>query len=115
MQFRKKTREKRPPLTGVRAVEIETPALEPAVEFYTRVWGLEPVTTEKSSVYLRGTGGYHHIMAIHKSSNGPALRRVVFDAADRRSLHAVYGAVKGSGCACEEPHSVKQPGGGYGF
>ncbi len=115
MQFKRRARNKRSPLTGVRSIEIETPALEPAVDFYTRVWGLEPVSTEQGSVYLRGTGGYHHILAIHKVSNGPGLRRVVFNAADRRSLQAVHDAVKRSGCACEEPHGLKQPGGGYGF
>jgi catechol 2,3-dioxygenase-like lactoylglutathione lyase family enzyme len=114
MQFRRK-REKRPPISGIRSIDIETTSVDRAVNFYRGVWGLEPITTEHRSVYLRGAGRYNYILAIHKSGDAPALRRVTFDAPDRRSVQTLFEAVKASGCTCEEPHELGQPGGGYGF
>lgn len=102
-------------LRGVRSVEIDTPSVSRTAEFYTRVWGLDLVVGDGDSAYLRGSGPFHHILAIHKAPDAPSLRRVTFDAPDRAAVDALFNSVKSGGYACEKPHAVAQPGGGYGF
>jgi catechol 2,3-dioxygenase len=102
-------------LRGIRSVEIEVSSVGRAADFYARVWGLDQVCTEQGSAYLRGSGRYHHILAIHQASDVPALRRVTFDAADSSAVDNLHDAVQRSGCPCEKPHALSQPGGGYGF
>ena len=102
-------------LRGVRSIEIEASSVSRATDFYCRVWGLDQVCTELGSTCLRGSGTYHHILAIHEASSGPALRRVTFDAGNAREVEALHDAVKRSGRPCEDPHALSQPGGGHGF
>jgi catechol 2,3-dioxygenase len=100
---------------GVRSVEIEMSQPERAAEFYGTVWNLTEVERENGSIWFRGTGPYHHILAIHPARNGAAVRRLTFDAADRDVVQALHKAVATSGCPCEAPHDIDAPGGGYGF
>src|SRR4051794_22710091 len=102
-------------LRGVRSVEIETPSVSRTAEFYTRVWGLDLAASNGGSAYLRGSGIFHHVLAIHNAADAPSLRRVTFDAPDRAAVDALFHSVKNGGYACEKPHAVSQPGGGYGF
>ena len=65
--------------------------------------------------YLRATGAYHHVLAIHRAERKPHLRRVVFDAADREAVDRIHRAAVAAGRPCEAPHALDRPGGGYGF
>jgi catechol 2,3-dioxygenase len=100
---------------GVRSVEIEMADPERAAEFYSRIWNLKEVGRHDGSIYFRGTGAYHHILAIHPARNGYALRRLVFNAANRDIVQALHHAVTAAGCTSEAPHPLASPGGGYGF
>jgi catechol 2,3-dioxygenase-like lactoylglutathione lyase family enzyme len=100
---------------GVRHVEIEMSDPAAAAAFYAGVWNLEPVESAGVSHFLRGTGAYHHILAIHQARQRPALRRIVFDAAGRDMVDGLHRAVRRATTRCEEPHRVDRPGGGYGF
>ena len=100
---------------GVRSVEIEMGEPERAAEFYAQIWNLKVVERKGRSVWLRGTGAYHHILAIHPAKGPAAMRRLTFDAANRAILHALHNKVAASGCATEAPHEIDAPGGGYGF
>jgi catechol 2,3-dioxygenase-like lactoylglutathione lyase family enzyme/predicted enzyme related to lactoylglutathione lyase len=100
---------------GVRSVEIEMSDPERAAEFFSRVWNLTPVARRNGSFYFRGTGAYHHILAIHPAIKRYAVRRLVFDAATKEVVHALRKAVAQHGGSCEEPHALNGPGGGYGF
>jgi catechol 2,3-dioxygenase len=100
---------------GVRSVEIEMSQPERAAEFYGNVWNLTEVERKDGSVWFRGTGAYHHILAIHPARAGAAMRRLTFDAANRDVVQALHKTVAASGCLCEAPHDVDAPGGGYGF
>jgi catechol 2,3-dioxygenase-like lactoylglutathione lyase family enzyme len=100
---------------GVRSVEIEMCDPGQAAEFYAKVWRLSEVDAASGARYLRATGAYHHVLAIHPAARKPYLRRIVFDAADRDAVDRLHRAVTAAAVACEAPHAIEQPGGGYGF
>lgn len=102
-------------LRGVRSIDITASAVGRAADFYTRVWNLDRVDERDGSVWLRGSGAYHHILAIHPAVGEPAIRRITFDAKDRSAVDALREKVAAAGVKCEPPHALAQPGGGYGF
>jgi catechol 2,3-dioxygenase len=99
---------------GIRNVAIDVCALDEAASFYAHVWKLTPVASVESARYFRGTCAHHHILSLHAAVH-PAVRRVMFDAADRDAVAALHARVAASGVACEAPHELASPGGGYGF
>lgn len=102
-------------IRGVRCIEIEMSDPARAADFYSRVWNLELVSAAAGSYYLRGTGRYHHILAIHPAGIRYSVRRIVFDVVDRAALSALHSRIAQAGMSCEKPHVWDQPGGGYGF
>ena len=100
---------------GVRSVDIEMGEPERAAKFYSKIWNLTEVERNGSSIWFRGTGPWHHILAIHQARGPAALRRLTFDAANRDIVKALHNKVAASGCTTEEPHEIDGPGGGYGF
>jgi catechol 2,3-dioxygenase len=99
---------------GIRSVAIDVCALEDAAAFYETVWRLAPVARAEDARYFRGTCAHHHILSLHAAAR-PAIRRIVFDVADRAAVAALHARVQASGVACEAPHDLDAPGGGYGF
>jgi catechol 2,3-dioxygenase len=99
---------------GIRSVAIDVCALEPAAAFYADVWKLAPVARAEGARYFGGTCAYHHILSLHAAAR-PAIRRVVFDVADRAAVEALHARVQASGAACQAPHAWNVPGGDYGF
>src|SRR3954471_10142531 len=99
---------------GIRSVAIDVCALDDAAAFYETVWRLTPVARAEGARYFRGTCAHHNILSLHAAAR-PAIRRVVFDVADRDSINALHARVQGSGVACEAPDELDAPGGGYGF
>ena len=103
-------------IRGVRSVELTATNIEEAARFYESVWMLRPVGTSPSEGvrYFRGTAGYHHLVALHAGAQ-PAVVRIVFDVADRKSVDALHQAVAGAGGKSSAPGPVAIGGGGYGF
>jgi catechol 2,3-dioxygenase len=101
-------------VTGVRSVAIDVCALDETAAFYSSVWNLTPVGAPGAAHYFRGTGAHHHILSLHAAAR-PAIRRVVFGAADRDAVHALHAQVMASGAQTEAPHDWDTPGGGHGF
>ncbi|TMJ04877.1 MAG: glyoxalase [Alphaproteobacteria bacterium] len=99
---------------GIRSVAIDVCAIDEAAAFYADVWNLTPVAHAGDARCLRGTSAYHHILSLHAAAL-PAIRRVMFDAADHAAVDALHARVRASGVACEAPHEFDAPGGGYGF
>ena len=99
---------------GVRSVAIDVCALDAAAAFYASVWNLTPVEAPGPARHFRGTGAHHHILSLHAASR-PAVRRVVFEAADRDAVNALHAQVKANAAHVEVPHDWNAPGGGYGF
>src|SRR5262245_37399676 len=83
---------------SVRCVEIDMSQPGRAAAFYKDVWHLTEVERRDGSIYFRGTGPHHHILAIHPATKGFAIRRLTFDAADRDTVHALHKAVTAAGC-----------------
>jgi catechol 2,3-dioxygenase-like lactoylglutathione lyase family enzyme len=99
---------------GIRSVAVDVCALDDASAFYSSVWGLEEVVVAGAARYFRGTAAYHHILSLHAAER-PAIRRIVFDVADRDGVLALHGRVKAAGVETETPHDWTSPGGGFGF
>jgi catechol 2,3-dioxygenase len=95
---------------GVRSVEIEMSDPARAAEFYGKTWNLTEVARSNGSYWFRGTGTYHHILAIHPATQGVAIRRLTFapppDTGGAMPLRAAAPPVL---------HAGAGPGGGYGL
>ena len=102
-------------VSGIRSVAVDVCALDEAAAFYDAVWRLTPVgDADHATRCFGGTAAYHHILSLHRADR-PAIRRLVFAAADRDTVAALYTQVKASGVVTEAPHDLDAPGGGYGF
>src|SRR5580692_9010387 len=99
---------------GLRSIELVATNLEEAASFYETIWGLRPVERRNDAIYFRGTGGYHHIVGLHRGAR-PAVVRIVFDVADRQAVDTLYAAVTAAGGKATAPAALATPGGGYGF
>jgi len=101
-------------IRGVRSVDLVASNLEEAARFYESVWNLTPVETRNDSRYFRGTARYHHVIGLHGGAQ-PAVVRIVFDIADRKSVDALHAQVSAAGGKPAAPGNVSIAGGGYGF
>lgn len=102
-------------VNGLRNVDIGVPDVAATTKFYTDVWGLLPVLERGGSVYLRGTGPYHHVLAIHRRPKAQLLR-VSLTAASTAEVDAIAAALRRAGAKeIEAPAPSGEPGGGYGF
>ena len=72
-------------VSALRSVEIGCTELAPMLRFFTEVWNLLPVGEDKGTHLLRGSGAFHHILAL-RALPQTALVRMVFDAADRATV-----------------------------
>jgi catechol 2,3-dioxygenase len=102
-------------VTGLRGVDLGVRDVAAQVRFYTDVWRLAVVAERNGSVYLRGSGGYCHILALHPRSE-PALLCVNLAAADRNAVDRLHARVTAAGAPQVGPTApIDGPGGGYGF
>jgi len=102
-------------VSGLRSVQLGVTDLTGRENFYTRVWHLSPVAKTASSVYLRGTGEFHHLLGLH-SRSAPELLRLDFAVPSRAGVDALHAAIGASGVeAIETPAELSEPAGGYGF
>ncbi|MBM3529713.1 MAG: glyoxalase [Alphaproteobacteria bacterium] len=100
---------------AVRSVVLAVTDLETATRFFTEVWNLEPAASTADAAFFRGTGAFHHILSIHRAPRAGMIR-VVFDAADRATVDALYAQVQAAGRPADgAPRALPWPGGGYGF
>ena len=63
-----------PKVTGLRSAEFRVPDLAAAKKFYEDCWGLETAAEEGGTVYLRGTGSEHHVLALREGGDKKLLR-----------------------------------------
>ena len=102
-------------VTAVRSVTLGVPDLAASKAFYTDIWGLTPVLERADAVYLRGTGPYHHILALTVHPK-PQVLELDLLADDRDAIGALYQQVSGTaGTQSTAPARRDAPGGGYGF
>src|SRR5438034_758731 len=89
-------------VTGLRGVELGVPNLDRAAAFYRHVWGLEPVVSEKDSIYLRANGPEHHALTLREQPKA-GLLGVHFSAANRVAVDALHEKAKAFGAAITAP------------
>ena len=102
-------------VTGLRGVDLGVPDVAAHARFYTEVWRLSIAAERDGSVYLRGTGAYHHVLALHPRSS-PQLLCINLAAAGRDAVDRLHASVQKAGAAqLQAPGAIGEPGGGYGF
>jgi catechol 2,3-dioxygenase len=100
------------PAGQLRSIAIGVTDLDAAERFYNSTWHLETVARTPDAVYLRGAGGFHHILALHRASR-PEVRNVTFSVSDAADLDAIAArAGNAGGKLLAGPHPVEEPGGG---
>ncbi|GAA3172318.1 MULTISPECIES: VOC family protein [Streptomyces] len=102
-------------LRALRAVELRTPAVTEAADFYREVWGLESVAAEPGAAWLRGTGPEHHVLALTRADR-PALGKISFALATPADVDTAARRLAARGIApVHGPGPLDQIGGGYGL
>ncbi len=106
-----------PWIEGLRSVALNVPDLARAEAFYTNVWHLEVAHRKEGSVYLRGTGSDHHLLALYAGGPVPQLRQVTLRARTAEALEAVAQASVRAGATLTSPIGPlsKNPAGGVGL
>jgi catechol-2,3-dioxygenase len=102
-------------VTAVRSVMLGVSDLAASKAFYADIWGLTPVLDRSDTVYLRGTGPYHHILALTAHAK-PQVLGLDLLADDRDAIGALHQQVSGT-AATQITAAARRdaPGGGYGF
>src|SRR5262245_12318936 len=103
-------------ISGLRSVELGVPDLNRSSDFYQQVWGLREIASEGDTVYLRGTGSEHHLVALRQRPKA-ALLAVHFSASDPTAVAALHAKAKAYGTdgLSELAELPRASGGGYGF
>ena len=100
------------PAGQLRSIAIGVTDLEAAERFYNDTWRLETVARTDDAVYLRGAGSFHHILALHRSSQ-PDVRNVTFSVGSRADLDAIAQRTGAAGGRLlSGPQALDEPGGG---
>jgi catechol 2,3-dioxygenase-like lactoylglutathione lyase family enzyme len=102
-------------IKGLRSVALGVTHLGNAAAFFEKVWNLTPIATDAHAAWFRGTGPYHHILALHEAPHACILR-IVFDVGSKDEIDRLHAAVvEAEAGKVEAPGQVVAPGGGYGF
>ena len=91
-------------VNGIRGIELAVRDLAASVEFYVKAWGLEEVSRNAQTAYLRATGREHHVLALHEEGK-IALLGASFAAPDKAALDALHARALASGAEVR-----RQPG-----
>ncbi len=104
------------PATGLRSIDLAVRDLAASNAFYREVWGLTEVSRDAGSIYLRGSGGDHHLLGLHQAPRS-ALKSINFAASDSAAVDAIHARATALGAeVLDTPHQLPEAaGGGYGF
>ncbi|RZA31717.1 MAG: glyoxalase [Lysobacteraceae bacterium] len=96
----------------LRSIAIGVTDLEAAERFYTSTWKLQTVSRTPDAAYLRGSGSFHHILALHRSSQ-PEVRNVTFSVANAADLETIAQKTpQHGGRVLAGPQPLEEAGGG---
>jgi catechol 2,3-dioxygenase len=99
-------------VSSLRSVEIALPDVAAAERFYVDTWRLTVAARAGTSVYLRGSGADHHLLALHEGAV-PVLRMLTFRVPDAAALDAIAASMPAIGGSLVAPRAVlDEPGGG---
>ncbi len=103
-------------VSDIRGIELAVRDLPASVDFYSKLWGLQEVSREDGTVYLRATGPEHHALTLHQ---GPRIAFLAanFAASDKAAVDALHAKAVAFGAdVLDTPHTLPDvAGGGYGF
>ncbi len=103
------------PVVALRSVELSTPDIDQAVDFYTRVWGLDVVAEVGGKIFLAASGDDFHVLEL-KTGEHAELRKITFRTQSADSLDVLFQKVKAAGCTVlREPGEADAPSGGRRF
>lgn len=103
-------------VTHLCRVAVTAPEPEELADFYEDVWGLRTVARVSGSIYLRGTGDEHHIVAIrHGEQSSISGYRLGLRSAEDVDDAAAELAANAEVLVVREPRPIDEPGGGYGM
>ncbi len=99
----------------IRSIALGGPRAPESADFYSKVWGLETLSSPDDEAYLRGTGAEHHILALRRCPTRRIVR-IELGAPDRAAVDALHARTVALGArTLGAPFPLRGPGGGYGF
>ena len=99
-------------VSALRSVEVGIADVPAAEKFFTEVWNLRVTARVGDTVYLRGTGADHHLLALHPRAQS-ALLAVTLRASSAEALDRLAEkAVAHGGQVIAARAAVTEPGGG---
>ncbi|MEG3167961.1 VOC family protein [Sphingomonas sp. LB3N6] len=102
------------PIEMLRSVDFHVPDVDRAVDFYTRVWGLDLADRSGGSAWLRATGSDCHVLALH--GGDAACRSTTYRAAPAADLEALaWHMAAATGSTARAIGPINDHGGGIGF
>jgi len=102
-----------PWIAALRSVALTVPDLAAAETFYTQVWRLAVADRAPGVLYLRGSGGDHHLLALHQQPGTPQILQVTLRARSADALAAATAATPAAGGVVEHgPAPATDPAGG---
>lgn len=100
-------------ISGLRSVALGVPDLAAAEDFYTRVWHLDVAARDAGTLYLRGSGSDHHLLALREAPGAPQVLRVTLRARSAEALAAIAAAAGAAGGRIERASApAGDPAGG---
>ena len=93
---------KSPWIEALRSVALTVPDLAAAEAFYTRVWRLDVAARNGDTLYLRGSGADHHLVALHAAPGTPRICHVTLRARSAAALAAIADAAIAAGGVVEQ-------------
>ena len=104
---------KSPWIEGLRSVALTVPDLAAAEDFYTRTWKLDVAAREGNTLFLRGSGSDHHLLALHAAPGTPTIKLVTLRARHAAAPDAIAQATIAAGGTVERGiESASDPAGG---
>lgn len=94
---------KSPWIQALRSVAVTVPDLARAERFYTEVWRLAVADRQGGTLYLKGSGHDHHLLALHHQPGTPQVLHVTLRARDAGALAAIAAAAPAAGGVVERP------------
>jgi len=102
-------------ITHIRNAGLFTPKLADHARFYSEVWGLQPVETRADAGYFRGSSPEFYLLSLHAGSC-KGIHHIAFGMNTRDDIHRAANTLTASGIrVIDEPQTLDEPGGGYGF
>jgi catechol 2,3-dioxygenase len=103
-------------ISGLRSVALNVPDLAATERFFTETWRLELAARGPRSVYLRGSGGDHHVVSLHEAAEPASVRHIALRARSASAFGEIANSAAQAGATVSgAPAPFSEPGGGSGF